>query len=49
MEYFDPIPTYGEGSERAQDINRGDMVVVYEAGLSSAGKVIELLRKWEKG
>jgi len=45
MEYFDPIPSYGSDSERAQDINSGDMVVVYEASLASAGKVIELLRK----
>jgi len=45
MEYFDPIPSYGSDSERAQDINSGDMVVVYKANLASAGKVIELLRK----
>lgn len=45
MEYFEPIPSYGSDSERAQDINSGDMVVVYEASLASAGKVIELLRK----
>jgi len=45
LEYFDPIPTYGSDSERAQDINSGAMVVVYEASLAAAGKVIELLRK----
>jgi hypothetical protein len=48
MEYCDPFPGYGDNSERAQDIGSGDMVVVYETGLSSPGKVIELLRKWEK-
>lgn len=45
MEHFKPIPSYGSDSERAQDINSGEMVVVYEASLASAGKVIELLKK----
>ena len=45
MEHFDPFLSYGEKAQRAQDVGSGDMVVVYEASLSSAGKAIELLRK----
>lgn len=45
MENFEPIPTYGNKNDRAQDINSGEMVVVYEASLALAGKVIELLKK----
>lgn len=45
MEHYNPIPSCGNDKQWSQDIKSGDMIVVYKASLSSAAKVIELLRK----
>ncbi|MHC4741925.1 MAG: hypothetical protein ACYS8Z_08450 [Planctomycetota bacterium] len=45
MEYFDPIPSYGEKGERAEDINSGEMIVVYEARPDLAMQAASMLKE----